>query len=251
MLASLLEQFGFSEKESKVYLSCLELWHAPVSSIARNIGENRVTTYSILKNLAAKWIAQTTIKNKSTYYSVIAPDKFLQNRESKCESFKEKLPEFLAIASKFDNKPKVKFYEGLEGLKYAYEQIIVAWTEDPEVSEPFLVFVWTADIDPKFQKYLMEDFVPRRLKYKTKTKAIISKASLNKEYSKYNKSKHENVIIDDPLFDMTNEIVVHGKDKVSIFMYSSGEMSALVISSQTLHNGLKSMFNLIWKLHKK
>ncbi len=250
MLSNLLEQFWFSEKESKIYISCLELWHAPVSSIARNVQENRVTTYSILKNLLAKWIAQTTTKNKSTYYSVTSPDKLLQTRESKCESFKNKLPEFMALASKFDNKPKVQFYEGLEWLKYVYEQIILSWSE-MEKSESFLTFVWTTNIDPKIQKYLVEEFVPRRLKYKTKTKAIISRQSLNQDYSKYNKAKHEHIVIDDPIFDIANEIIVHWKDKLSILMYSPNEMSALVITSQTLHNWLKSMFNLIRKLHKK
>lgn len=250
MLTNILEQFWFSEKESKVYISCLELWHAPVSSIARNVQENRVTTYSILKNLVAKWIAQTTTKNKSTYYSVVSPDKLLQNRESKCQSFKDKLPEFMAMASKFDNKPKVQFYEWLEWLKYVYEQIILSGSE-MEKLESFLTFVWTADIDSKLQKYLVEEFVPWRLKYKTKTKAIISKQSINQDYSKYNKTKHEHIVIDDPIFDIANEIIVHWKDKLSILMYSPNEMSALVISSQTLHNWLKSMFNLIRKLHKK
>jgi len=39
----------------------------------------------------------------------------------KYEALKEKLPEFMAIASKYDNKPKVQFFEGLEGLKSIYE----------------------------------------------------------------------------------------------------------------------------------
>ena len=119
-----------------------------------------------------------------------------------------------------------------------------------EKSEPFLTFVWTTNIDSKLQKYLIEEFVPWRMKHKTKTRAIISKQSINQEYSKYNK-KHEHIIIDDPIFDIANEIIIHGKDKLSILMYSPNEMSALVITSSTLHNGLKSMFNLIRKLYKK
>lgn len=250
MLSQTLKEFWLSEKEASVYLACLELGHAPVSSIARNINENRVTTYSILKNLVKIWIAQTIIKNKSTYYSVISPDKLLKNRENKCENFKSKLPEFMAIAHKFDNKPQVQFFEWLEWLKQIYEQIILSWSE-MDKWESFLTFVWTNDIDKKFEKYLVEEFVPRRLKYKTKTRAIISKKSINQPYSKYNKSKHDNLIIDDSIFDMTNEIVIHWKNSVSILMYSPNEMSWLVINSQTLHNGLKSMFNVIWKLHKK
>jgi hypothetical protein len=97
----------------------------------------------------------------------------------------------------------------------------------------------------------MRDFVPWRLKYQTKTKAIISQQSLDQEYSKYNQERHESIVIDDPIFDIANEIIVHGKDKVSLLMYTSEELSALVITSRTLHNGLKSIFNLIWKMHQK
>ena len=97
-LATLLEQFGLNEKEAKVYLACLELGQAPVSSIARNIKEQRVTTHYILKGLVAKGIAQSFVKNKSAFYSVIQPDKLFQNRETKIEIFKEKLPELMAIS---------------------------------------------------------------------------------------------------------------------------------------------------------
>lgn len=70
-LTTLLEQFGFNEKEAKVYLACLELGQAPVSSIARTVKEQRVTTHYILKGLVAKGVAQSFIKNKSAFYSVI------------------------------------------------------------------------------------------------------------------------------------------------------------------------------------
>jgi len=100
-----------------------------------------------------------------------------------------------------------------------------------------LTFVGTTDIDPGLQKYLVEEFVPWRLKHKTKTKAIISRQSLKQSsYAKYNKSKHDSLIIDDPIFDIANEIIIHGKDRVSLLMYGTNEMSALVVNSQTLHN---------------
>ncbi|MDR0860327.1 MAG: hypothetical protein LBO09_05125 [Candidatus Peribacteria bacterium] len=140
-LIPLLEQFGFSEKEAKVYLSCLELGQAPVSSIARNVQEQRVTTYSILKNLVARGVAQTFVKNRSTFYSVIPPEKLLQNWETRCEKFKEKLPEFLALTEKFDtHKPKVQFYDGLEGLKYSYEHMVMEAETMPE-HDYFMIFL--------------------------------------------------------------------------------------------------------------
>lgn len=247
-LTTLLEQFGFTEKEAKVYIVCLELGQAPVSSIARNVGENRVTTYSILKNLVAKGIAQSFVKNRSTFYTVLTPDKVLHNREGKCEYFKEKLPEFMALADKYDNKPKVQFYEGLEGLKYVYQQLIITVEEYPE---PSLVFLGTTNMDPKFQNYMMGEFMTRRAKYTATAKVIISKNSLGHEYTESNQKRLESLVIDDPIFELFDEIILYGEDKIFMAMYATDELSALIITSKTLHHALKSMFNLIWKTHKK
>lgn len=49
-----------------------------------------------------------------TYFSVISPELLLRDLEDKYISFKEKIPEFLVLAEKFGNKPKVQFFEGIE-----------------------------------------------------------------------------------------------------------------------------------------
>jgi sugar-specific transcriptional regulator TrmB len=54
MLTNTLQHLGYSEKEAKVYLALLELGTSPASTIARFIGENRVTVYSTLKILTKK-----------------------------------------------------------------------------------------------------------------------------------------------------------------------------------------------------
>ena len=53
-LLDTLRDNGFSEKEALVYVTSLQLGQAPVSTIARHMRENRVTVYSILKNLIAR-----------------------------------------------------------------------------------------------------------------------------------------------------------------------------------------------------
>ena len=248
MLSELLQDYGLSKTEAQSYLTVLELWTAPVSSIARRSGENRVTVYSALKNLVKKWIAIETPKRNSTYYTVIWPDILIKKFEDKYTVLKESLPQFLAIANKYDNKPKVQFFDGIEGLKNIYQEVILS-EKDMAPGEPFLTFVGTSKIDPAFQEYLSKEFVPRRLKHKTKTRVIAAKST--SKYAEYNIKTHESIVIDDPIFDFANEIIVHGNNKVAILMYNTHELCWLTIESTTLHNGLKSMFNLIRKLAKK
>jgi hypothetical protein len=103
-------------------------------------------------------------------------------------------------------------------------------------------------MDPKVEKYIYEEFVPRRMKIKVKTKAIMSKD--NSEYVKYHKKSHNTIIVDKPLFNLGNEIVVFGENKVAVLMYATEEMSGLIIESQTLHDGLSSLFNLVRDVYK-
>lgn len=246
MLINTLKDLWFSEKEAKVYLSCLELWNAIVSSIARHSWEHRITTYSILKDFKKSWIAQELTKNKVKYFSVIEPEKLLELEEKKVDKLKKAMPEFLAISNAFGNKPKVYFYEGREKLKELFLQIVESWKS---MSEPYLSFAWTNNIDRNIEKFLETDFKEAREKVKVESKVIIS--DINWNYNRYHEKNHNRVIISDPLFNMWNEIVLYWNNKIWILNYQSWEIYWLVVESKTLYETFESMFNLIWKAYKK
>ncbi|MCF7834638.1 hypothetical protein K9M48_01085 [Candidatus Gracilibacteria bacterium] len=249
MLSQTLKEFGLSEKEANVYLACLELGHAPVSSIARNINENRVTTYSILKNLVKVGIAQTLIKNKSTYYSVISPDKLLKTREMKCENFKSKLPEFMAISHKFDNKPQVQFFEGIQGVKQAYEDILSSQTKN--ISS----FLGVGSVSKNLLEYLNLQFLPQRIKIGIHAKVLLCSNDQKADYLVYNKKSKQALtqykVLDFDFINLYNEINIYGDNKVLFVLFGEDEMSALIIQSKKLHDSLQSIFDLNWFIADK
>jgi len=159
---------------------------------------------------------------------------------------KADLPSLLAVTNKLNNRTRTQFFEGLEGLKQIFEEVLEAWAE---MKEPYLTFVGADNMDPKVEKYLYEEFIPRRLKLKTPTKAIMSKD--NSQYLKYHEKKHNTLVVEKPLFNLGNEIVVFGENKVAVLMYSTEEMSGLIIESQTLHDALRSVFELVWDVKEK
>ena len=252
MLNDILQQHWLSKWESKAYLAVLELWTAPVSKIARKIGEWREATYYILETLEKKWRIFCITKNKIKCYYALEPQKLYKKIQQRSEELLASMPELLALAANSGEKMSVQLFEWLEWFKIAYEQVILS-SNEMEEWESFLTFLWTQNINPALQRYLVNTFVPWRMKFKTKTKAIIDKKSLNNtdnSYAEYNESMHDSIIIDEPIFNMSNEIIVHWKDKVSVMLYWKEELSALVIKSQTLHDALKSLFQLIWKLYQ-
>jgi len=106
-----LEMYGLTQKESRVYLTCLELGTSLASTIARRAEVNRGTTYSILQDFQRRGIANETIKSGLKYFSVIKPDMLFRQEEEKYEYMKICLPKLLAITEKFGNRPKTHFFE--------------------------------------------------------------------------------------------------------------------------------------------
>ena len=97
----------------------------------------------------------------------------------------------------------------------------------------------------------MEEFVPRRAKSPIEARVIIPKSSLEYAYTQSNIQRNNYLIVDEAFFDISGEIIMYDKNKILIAMYSSEELSALVITSKMLYNGFKGIFNLIWNTYKK
>lgn len=236
-----LQNYGFSEKEAKVYLTVLELGTSIASTIARRSEIKRVTVYTILDDLKRKWIANETTKDDVKFYSVISPDILLKQLEQKFESFKEKVPELLALAEKFGNKTRIQFFEGLEGMKKVYAELLTS--KDHSIRS----FLWSHEAHPVLRDYLNEHFVPQRVKYKIKAKVICCESEDNKSYHKVNKKNLIEVkFIKDDIFKLSCGIDIYAGNKVSIVLFSKEEMSGLIVTSKRFHDTLASIFDFIW-----
>ncbi|MBP6910532.1 BlaI/MecI/CopY family transcriptional regulator [Patescibacteria group bacterium] len=234
-----LQQYGLSEKEAKVYLTTLQLGSAPGSSIARNSQENRATVYTILKELQKKGIVNEVRKGNMTYFSVVAPELLLRELEDKYNTFKEKIPEFLAMAEKFGNKPKIQFFEGIEGVKKMYEDLLSSQTE-------ILSFLGIEQSNKDLLYYLNREFLVKRIKNDIHAKVILSDTPANQRYAGIDeKAKKQSILIKKSGFMIEGEINIYGPNKISIALMNDNEMSGLIISSEQLYTTCKNIFDLV------
>ena len=237
-----LQNYGLSEKEARVYLTVLELGTSIASTIARRAELNRVTVYTILEDLKRDGIVNETTKEGIKYYSVISPDILLKQLEQKYESFRDKVPELLALAEKFGNKPRIQFFEWFEGVKKMYGDLLSSTTE------PICAFLWLESISTQLHTYLEKEFLPQRIKLGIKAKVISHIGEKNKTYKSMDKKVlRETRIVKDVAFILHHEINIYGESKVAIAMFNNDEMSAIIIHSKKFHDTLLSIFNFIWK----
>src|SRR4051812_12667076 len=111
----IVEGLGLSEAEARVYLACLEIGAGTNTQIARISTLNRITNYEILKRLRERGVATEVAAMKVKKFSVMLPDVLIRMSKEKVAAAEEALPSLLALSSN-NVRPKVSFYEGIEGI---------------------------------------------------------------------------------------------------------------------------------------
>ena len=128
---SILSEFGLTQPEVNVYKAGLELGSRPASIIAQRAGFKRGHTYNVLSLLQQKGIAQEFVKNSVKHFTFSPPEvlvAMLENQQQELAAKKERLlkvlPELEKLRSQIASDPKVKFYQGVEGVKEIFEDMI-------------------------------------------------------------------------------------------------------------------------------
>ena len=240
MLTDLLQHYDFTEREAKVYIAGLSLGSAPGSTIARHAGEKRVTVYAILKELIKRGIFTSIVRDEITYFSPISPEQLAHIYEEKYTTLKERLPELSAIMETVGNKPKMRYYEGVEGIKHLYNELL-------ETSQPIFAFLSDdGDIDSKLQHYLNNEFIPKRIK-KQIPASVIASEKTSGEYQQATKEKYTTIkTVKEDILAFEGEIVLYGESSILCALYSTKEMIGYSLQSKQLYKTLKSVFDFIW-----
>ena len=245
-LARDMQKLGFSEKESLVYLSSLELGPSPVQIISRKAEVNRATTYVMIESLIQHGLMSSFKKGKKTLYTAEKPDRLhrIVHKERELVSEKEAtikkiLPDLNAISSYAGERPKVSFYEGEAGLEAMRETIFSSKVKD---MEDFISF---DDLRHLLPKDHWKKHTKRLLEKKIKGRAIFSTDSETEhEPPDDSKGLWEYKRIPKKEFPMHGELTVYG-DKVAMIALR-GKLVGVIIESKEMAIMVRTMFDLAW-----
>lgn len=243
-----LQEYGLSSKDAHVYVTTLELGQAPASMIARYTGFKRVTTYVILEDLVRKQMMRCVTKNKTKVYTVVDPALLVEKQKLQAVRLEALLPDLAGLAYALRGKPKVQVFEGKEGVKACYEDLLTS-------QEPLYALLGAHAADEELAQRLNTDFLPRRITKKIHASVLLCGTEWNIEkYVPRKRPKHKMYawytqlkIIEHNVFKLASEINLYGTDKVAIMLFGSQEMSAVMIQSKQLYMTLKSLFDFMWR----
>ncbi len=257
-LKNLLISLGFENQEAAVYLTALELGTTPASRIAKIVGIPRSTGRFTCEQLVKKQMMISAQKGNATLYTAENPEKLkklidlqredVQHRE---DWLNKALEELRHLYNPYTVLPKVTFYEGLEGLKKAYEVIVDDLEKGDEIVTFAKILDEAEDQEGKIWK-LNSDFIKKRVSKKAPIRIIAthSKAALK---MKSGDSTHlrETRMGHSELFDFPSAEITVYKDKIVNISKNKNRLFVCIIQSQNLFDMQKAIFEIAWKQAKK
>lgn len=247
-----LKLFGLTEVEIKVYLSTLTLGTKQASIIAKHTELKRGQTYNVLRTLVEKGLIQELEKNQVLHFSAIKPENLLQLIETKFDSLKDLqtqlrsiIPFLQSLQSPFSTPPKVRFFNGISGVKEVYEEMLA--TAEPIYAFVDFEAVFPQEKDPMLNQWLW-NYAQRRAQKGIWFYGITNKSKASdKAFKLRKKQKREMKLLEKSLLPV--EIAVFA-DKIA-FMSSSQDSVAVIIEHQPTATSLHSIHQVLWNILPK
>lgn len=199
-LKIILHSFGWSPKETDVYVAILLLGKGTVSEISRKAGINRTTGYDILNSLLEKQVISVSGKEPKQEYAAESPKAisgYLKRKKEELENQIKKSEEIvpdLELLHAKQNRPRIRFYEGKEGLEHVYEDTLTS-------SEAIRAYATVDDMHNALPTYFPE-YYKRRAAKNISIRAIVPETPTSKERQTHDSEEKEK----SPLYRLINTI---------------------------------------------
>ncbi|MFA5158323.1 MAG: helix-turn-helix domain-containing protein [Patescibacteria group bacterium] len=242
-----VEKLGLNPKQAMVYLAILQIGAGNIQEIAQKSAVKRTTTYSILDNLILRGLVTYRQKGAHREYFSENPRKIpslierqIHQMEDKQRSIEEIMPELASLYNLHSTKPKVRVYEGIEGIKQVFEE-----TLSLKRGEETLAYASYQTIKGYLSDFI-KDYIRRRASRGITQRCIAEDSEVAREELVKNDKRDLRVtrLINKEKFPFdVDQINIYGN---KMFIASYKDLLAVVIESAAIANTQRSIFELAW-----
>ena len=247
VLSEVLPQNGLTEKEAKIYLAALESGEATAAHIAMKAHLERPTVYAILEKMKEKGLVTQSKRRGVLYFAALPPQILIDRMKRSAEGAERALPLLLELAYSSPLKPRIRFYEGMDGLKEIMRQISFS-------KEAAIGFTDYEMMPEELFQFIRKELTPRRRKLGNFIRLIIPRTEKNLVVQREDPAGHhygEHRIVDFPEQETHIEIVLFEADKIAFISFIPGEMFGVIMHSAAIHHTLKDLFFVLWNNAEK
>ena len=241
-----LENLGLSAEKTTIYLTLLDQGPQTAISLAKLTGIKRTYIYHLCQELMKDNLLKLTLKGRTTFFTPLSPDILLTKAEEKRAqaktaliSLESLLPDLQAKYRIIDTKPSVTYYEGLEGIKKMYQDII-------KTGETDLLFRSIHDeSNPEAAEILFQHMVERS-KAGIHTKAITPFVEVGIQNYLHHDQEHlfERHFTKNPKYLFPCQIIVYGT-KVAITSFQ--DLLTTTLDNPLISKTFSQLFDILWE----
>lgn len=217
---------------------------AKASTIAKGIKRSRAIVYKELDELVNLGIIEKNDKpNQVSIFRANHPsqlEKLMEIRENKLKKDKELLnnylPDIISSFNLINNKPGIKFYEGIQGVKKVLYDTLKA--------KDIIYTISDSNSIREHAKNLNEEYIKKRKKLGIKKKLIVP-LSARDNYKETKNEFTEIRFLPGEYFNFDTGIQIYD-GKISYQTIEPDNMMGVLIEDKNIYNMHKMLFEYIW-----
>ncbi len=235
-----LEELGLPKTKANVYLAALEIGSGTAEEIGGIAEIPRTTAHEVLQQLLKKGLVALSTQGRRRIYVAESPKKLqniLHEQESNLLSI---LPELLSHHNTSNSKPRVRFYEGQEGIRTVFEDTLKSKTKT------LSAILSIKSIDEIAGAKWFANYTKRRVESGRRLHVIRSNET--EVGNKYPSSHAENREVHYAQPGMIFNLSVYLYDNKVAFFGTTKEPYAMLIESHDLYQTLMNLFEVLWQV---
>ena len=250
MDSTLLQEIGFTEGETKVYLALLSLGSSKTGPLAVKAGVSSSKVYKILDRLIAKGIVGHVLRGKVKHFSALEPQRILEylgakeHQLKKKRSLFEKLLPQLELERTHSGKPHAVLYEGLKSIKNFYLNIL------HELSAGDIYYVLGAGYGLEEHAGLrafFQQYHTKRAAQKIRVKML---ANYDTQQTLVPATQANSEVRFLPQYLITDMTIVFYRNKAFIFFLTKEPLGFLMVNEEAVKSFTR-YFDAFWKIAKE
>lgn len=238
-LEAALKDFGFDEKQSKIYLAALELGPTTVLELSRRTRLPRTTLYPILEDLRRQGFFRFGKQARKAVYSAESPAILAKQMHAREKHFLETVPKLEALRGTVREGAGVTLYEGSDGFRQLWRKIFRSG-----VKEYRILTSGAGLLDFVKEAYLRDYIISERIRRGIKSRQLIPDSPFARGIiAKDPKELRESRLLPKGI-ELPATMIIFGKEVA--FITTRKENTMILVASGEAAITHQTVFDLLW-----
>lgn len=240
-----LQALDLTSKEIKFFLACFKIGPATVNEVVKEAKLERSTAYLITQDLITKGFIKEDLKSYKKIIYTVEPKDLLRMVAGKQRGLRrqeleleENLPELQSLYQASEIRPKVKVFEGNNGLLSVWKDILSSKSE---------ILLWTNQKTENlfFTDDLHQKFINERMRKGISIRVLAVNNKNGEDLIKSDKEHLRQTKLLSKSYEFRTETYIYD-NKVAILDYNK-DIIGVILESEPISLSQKTIFELIWK----